>query len=173
MGFSLSFRLYRVVAAVLSLLVVSGCREIEETENPLSRPLTDLGATSDPSLSNTSLVLSRVQFDDIPVPPGFFFRNQRNESFGYEDGDARVGRFVYWGRKPREEVVALYLEKMPKDPYNWSLASGGDGADTPLIFKKPGQTCEIRLLKERHRPRGGLLLTISVEGSRLHDHEEP
>lgn len=170
---SLSVRVSWIVIALFSLLAAPACREIEETENPVSRPLTDLGATSDPALTNTSLVLSRVQFDDIPVPPGFFFRNQRNESFAYEDGEARVGRFVYWGRKPREEVVALYLEKMPKDPYNWSLASGGDGAEKPLIFKKPGQTCKIRLLKERHRPQGGLLLTISVEGSRPHDHEEP
>ena len=158
--------LLRTALPLLVLACLLGsCRSVEETENPVSRSLTDMGATSDPANRNTSTELSRVQFDDIPVPRGFFFRNQRNESFSYTDGEVRVGRFVYWGVAREDEVIAHYLENMAKDPYNWSLKDRPGSADEPLIFEKPGQKCEIHLRRERHQSDGGLLITISVESS--------
>ncbi|MCA9321636.1 MAG: hypothetical protein KDB53_12925 [Planctomycetes bacterium] len=156
---------FRITGLFVLVILVAACREVEETDNPMSRSLSDLGATSDPSFRSTSIELSRIQFDDIPVPAGFFFRNQRNESFAYRDGNQRIGRFVYWGRGDEKDLIDEYLEKMPKDPYNWTLKSAPSDRNAPLIFEKPGQRCEIHLGRERHRPNGGLLITISVESS--------
>ena len=155
------------IGAMFALGLIAGCRHVEETENPISQSLTEIGATVPPENRSSSDELSRVQFDDIPVPPGFFFRNHRNESYSYVVGEARVGRFVYWGKSSEREVLAHYLEKMAKDPYNWSLETGNLEANRgPLMFEKPGQRCEIHLRRPpQHASGGGLLITISVEST--------
>ena len=163
----------RIAILFVSLVFVTGCRQIEETDNPISGGLTEMGATSSPDRPSTSTELSRVQFDDVPVIDGFFLRNHRNETFSYRYGKGlRVGRFVYWGKADEETVIQRYLELMPKDPYNWSLSTpySGGGTDSgspqdwqPLQFAKPGSRCEIGVSREPNKE--GLLVTIWVEST--------
>ncbi len=157
----------RIALFAATVVLGAGCRQVEESENPVSDALSGVGATVDPDRGSTSVELSRVQFDDIPELDGFFFRNQRNESFSYRlGGGRRVGRFVYWGKSSERDVISRYLELMRKDPYNWSLEtpspheSGGR-----LIFVKPGSRCEISLSRERPASKDGLLVTIWVEST--------
>ena len=158
-------RLAIVTLAIVSSYWAAACRSVEETRNPVSGTLTGIGATSDPEKASTASELSRVQFDDVPAPEGFFLRNHRNESYSFTDGKSRVGRFVYWGKGRERDVIEHYLEMMPKDPYKWALVSSASDPDEPMIFEKPGQRCEIRLSHESHRGDGGLLITISVEST--------
>lgn len=156
----------RVLLLLAVMMAAVGCRQVEETENPISSGLSEMGATTAPDRRSTSVELSRMQFDDVPVLDGFFLRNHRNETFSYSYGSRRVGRFVYWGREGREEeVIQRYLELMPKDPYNWSLSSPRQGAEWRLEFTKPGSRCEISLSRERLAAKEGLLVTIWVEST--------
>ena len=147
-----------------ALGMLAACRNIEETKNPVSDSLVGIGATAPPELTSTSEELRRVQFDDVPVPDGLFFRNHRNESFSYTWPGGRIGRFVYWGNVNRDRVIAQFLEMMPKDPYKWALSSGPSQGGA-MTFEKPGQKCEIRFTRARPSSQKGLLVTISVEST--------
>ncbi len=140
-----------------------GCRSVEETRNPLSDTLVGMGATAPVEVKNTSEELSRIQFDDIPVPPGFFFRNHRNESYSFVDGDLRLGRFVYWGRSFAAPSRRQYLELLAKDPYNWTPVSGFSENETgPWIFEKNGERCVVTSRRFFHDARNGNVITVSV-----------
>ena len=150
-----------VFMAAMTLL--GACRQVEENRNLLSDSLVEIGATAPVTQRNTSVELSRIQFDDIPVPPGFFFRNHRNESYSFVNGPWRCGRFVYWCKRSEEEVGAQYLELMPKDPYNWSLISAPEQPTSgPWIFEKNGERCVIETQRERRTPAGSVAVTLTV-----------
>ena len=151
------------IVLVMLLVATSACRHVEETRNPVSNTLVGMGATAPVEVENTSEELSRVQFDDIPVPPGFHFRNHRNESYSFVDGDLRLGRFVYWGQTFDAPKRRQFLELMAKDPYNWNPSSTSLGSeDGPWIFEKNGERCVINSKKFFHDPRQGVVLTLSV-----------
>ena len=152
---------------VTSTAFLSGCRQVEETENPFSDTMTALGASS-ANRSSRSGELSRIQFDDIPVPQGFFLRNHRNESYSFKDDAIRIGRFVYWGRAEVNDVREYYVEEMPKKAYGWRLVEDPGGSDrlTTMTFTKPGHRCEITMEPEHQRPGAGLLVKVWVENTR-------
>lgn len=152
-----------VVALGLATSVSTGCRNVEESHNPVSDGLSELGMTTSPDEPGTSGELSRLQFDDIPCPPGFSFRNHRNESYSFADGGVRLGRFVYWTKKPADEARTLYLEFMEKDPYNWTLVSRPDsGSNGPWIFEKNDERCEVATGRLEKTPGGETLVTVTV-----------
>ncbi len=162
-----------IMLAAMFLIFV-GCRHVEETRNPVSNTLVSMGATAPVETRNTSQELSRVQFDDIPVPPGFFFRNHRNESYSFVDGDLRLGRFVYWGSKFDAPSRREYLELLAKDPYNWSpLSSSTESENGPWIFEKNGERCVVSSRRFFHSARDGLVVTISVGKHLKYDDQDP
>ena len=168
----LKLRLVHCLALIT--LLVSGCRHVEETRNPVSTTLADMGATAPVEVRNTSEELSRIQFDDIPVPPGFHFRNHRNESFSFVDGDMRLGRFVYWGREFTPPARQHFLELMTRDPYNWTpRSSSGDDQGGPWILEKNGERCVISSRKFFHDPKEGVILTVSVGKHLNYDDKNP
>lgn len=149
-----------LVIGILALVLVTGCRQIEETQNPVSETLVDIGATSPPSERNTSTELQRIQFDDIPVPPGFFLRNHRNESYSFRQGDTRIGRFVYWGRGHRQELQAFFRENMSKSPYLWGNKDITN--QESLEFEKSDDHCRVLVEPDRLDTQNGMLITITV-----------
>ena len=151
-------------ALTAALLLASACRNVEESRNPVSSGLSEIGMTNSPEEDDTSGELSRVQFDDIPCPPGFSFRNHRNESYSFADGGFRKGRFVYWTTEPAKTARARYLEFMAKDPYNWSLVSapGGEEDEGPWVFEKNGERCEVTTGRLDKTPEGETLVTVTV-----------
>lgn len=157
--------------AIFGLLVaLSACRQMEETQNPVSQTMEELGTTSSYDLSSDSEELARIQFDDIPSLRELHFRNHRNESYSYSLGDFRRGRFVYWGQVEHPDILKRYLEIMPKDPYNWRLV--GEPASeiwNSLHFVKTGSKCEISFSRTRPDPKTGLVITITVESTQEHE----
>ncbi|MCB9833525.1 MAG: hypothetical protein H6807_13730 [Planctomycetes bacterium] len=154
---------FRALLVVGLFGLATACRNVEESHNPLSDSLANIGATAPADQNDSSGELSRVQFDDIPCPPGFSFRNHRNESFSFADGGVRLGRFVYWTRKPADEARTLYLEFMGKDPYNWALVSSPDGSrNGPWVFEKNGERCEVTTGRLDKTPEGETLVTVTV-----------
>ncbi len=156
----------RSLALLLAALVLSAagaCRNVEESHNPVSDGLSDIGMTVPADRNDTSGELSRVQFDDIPCPPGFSFRNHRNESFSFADGGVRLGRFVYWSKMSAQDARSRYLEFMAKDPYNWALVSSPDGdRNGPWVFEKNGERCEVTTGRLDKTPGGETLVTVTV-----------
>lgn len=142
----------------------AGCVQVEESRNPVSSSLAEIGATAAPELGSSSAELSRLQFDDIPVPEGFFLRNHRNETFSYVFSGNRVGRFVYWGLGDPKTVRRHFQQNMGKEPYGWTLAESTSGsAEDRLTFEKPGHICTVSWAPTTPPKRGELLLTITVE----------
>ncbi|MFT7616394.1 MAG: hypothetical protein ACI97A_000015 [Planctomycetota bacterium] len=162
------------IGLAAALLCVCSCRSVEETHNPVSHVLVKIGATAPAEVENTSQELSRIQFDDIPVPPGFFFRNHRNESYSFVDGDLRQGRFVYWGRSFASDTRREYLELLAKDPYNWSPVSVFENDEAgPWIFEKNGERCVVESRRFFHDARNGDVVTIAVGKHLKYDDENP
>lgn len=156
-------KLFSHLTLAVAVLAVCSCRSVEETHNPVSDSLVKIGATAPAETENTSQELSRIQFDDIPVPPGFFFRNHRNESYSFVDGDLRQGRFVYWGREFASLTRREYLELLVKDPYNWSPVSDFEKEEAgPWIFEKNGERCVVSTRRFFHDARNGHVVTIAV-----------
>ena len=123
----------------------------------------DHSLTPQPSQSgniNRSTELSRLQFDDVPVPEDFILRNRANESFVFEDGETRVGRLVYIGRGSERDVRAHYIEKLPLEQYGWKFVSGSpEPGQGPLVFAKKVHGCTVDFGMES----GRLVVSVSVD----------
>jgi hypothetical protein len=155
----------------LALLICAtgfaSCAQVEEDENGLTESLAEIGVTASPKLKGRSGELSRIQFDDIPVPDGFFLRNHRNETFSFSAGDQRVGRFVYWGIGEEAELLRYFETQMVRAPYGWSRASrpASDGGRR-LHFEKPGHRCDVEIERVDTPPgRSEFLINIFVEST--------
>jgi hypothetical protein len=149
-GFSCSS--WIVLAAVVAL---GSCRTAEPTDGSPS----EMGGRST-GRPGRSEELARLQFDDIPVPDGFALRNRSNESYVFEAGQTRVGRLVYVGKSSQADVRAMYVERMPLEPYGWRFTSGSvDADDQALHFEKRGHRCVIGF----HNDHGQLVVTVTVE----------
>lgn len=147
--------------------LVTSCAQVEEDENAVTESLAEIGVTASPELKGRSSELSRIQFDDIPVPDGFFLRNHRNETFSFSAGGQRVGRFVYWGIGDEAELLRHFETHMVRAPYGWSRATRpvSDGGRR-LAFEKPGHRCNIRIERDDERPgENEFLINIFVEST--------
>lgn len=134
-------------------LLATGCTQIE---NP------GKVAPGSPTVRDTrSTQLQRTQFEDVPVPMGFEFVTRGNRSFSFDRGGVRVGRFSYWGRAPREEVVAFFRETLPLRAYRWEFLGEDRNADgTTLRFRKERQDCQIDISEDAASTR----ILVQVEG---------
>lgn len=149
------------ITIVLAVLVsLGGCRQIEESDNPISNTLTAVGVTPPHTQKGSSKQLDKIQFDDIPVPRGLRLPTLRNESFSYTSEGFRVGRMVYKGVVNATDVREHYLTTMPLEPYGWSRAANKDDSPNSLFFSKGGERCEIVL---RAGAKAELIVTIVVE----------
>ncbi|MEE9394220.1 MAG: hypothetical protein V3W41_17105 [Planctomycetota bacterium] len=156
----------KILPLLLVLVWTTACVNVEETNNPISDSLTGVGATTPPEARSRSEELSRIQFDDIPVPEGFFLRNHRNESFSYRFGDRRIGRFVYWGYGKRAELLRHFEAMMPKGPFGWKRGeSSVQAASDRMTFVKTGQRCTVTLTPDAQDGKDEFLITIFVEST--------
>jgi hypothetical protein len=147
-----------------SMLMLGACRQIEESDNPVSSTLTAVGATPPPSQKGSSARLDRIQFDDIPVMRGLRLSNLRNESFSYESNGVRVGRFVYRGDVGLTRVRDHYVTTMPLEPYGWLQAPSREDRPDSLFFTKGRENCEVAVLAApRAARKKELTVTIVVE----------
>lgn len=157
---------WRGAIVFVGMALLAACVNVEETKNPVSDSLAGIGASVPADKRSRSVELSRHQFDDIPVPEGFFLRNHRNESFSYAFNGRRIGRFVYWGFGKRGELLQHFQSMMPKKPYDWTRAGAGVKAVSDrLVFEKPGERCVITLEPVPNNLRDEFLITISVEST--------
>jgi len=147
-----------------SMLMLGACRQIEESDNPVSNTLTAVGATPPPSQKGSSVRLDRIQFDDIPAMRGLRLSTLRNESFSYESNGVRVGRFVYRGEVDFGRVRNHYLTTMPLEPYGWQQAPSRKDRPDSLFFTKGREICEVAVLAApRAARKKELTVTILVE----------
>ena len=162
----ISQKLVSAAALVIALMWATACVNVEETNNPVSDSLTGLGATVPAEARSRSAELSRIQFDDIPVPEGFFLRNHRNESFSYRFGEQRIGRFVYWGYGKSAELQRHFETMMPKQPFDWKRGeSSVRSGSRQMAFVKTGQRCTVTLTPDDQNGKDEFLITIFVEST--------
>jgi hypothetical protein len=154
-----------VITLVMTATVFLGaCRQIEESDNPVSNALTAVGATPPYTQKGSSVRLDRIQFDDIPVMRGLRLSTLRNESFSYDSNGVRLGRFVYRGEEDLRRVQDHYVTTMPLEPYGWTVAPRRDDRPDSLFFTKGREHCEIAVVAARRTAqKKGLTVTIVVE----------
>ncbi|MEZ6196360.1 MAG: hypothetical protein R3F20_11640 [Planctomycetota bacterium] len=157
----------RTAAVLLATgLIAPACVQVEETRNPVSESFSEIGVTASPELKGRSAELSRLQFDDIPVPDGFFLRNHRNETYSFSLGGQRVGRFVYWGFGKEDEILRHFEQQMPRNPYGWSHGERpASESGRRLRYEKAGQRCEIEIEPVDRARNDEFLITVFVEST--------
>ena len=94
---------------------------------------------------STTMTTPRRQFDDIPVPAGLTYQEDR--SFMMESTTARAGQLVYRGRlEPVSltDVMRSYLESN-----GWqSVSRKSTPDDTWLVYEKDGKAVEVHIYEK-------------------------
>jgi hypothetical protein len=103
-----------------------------------------------PTVQETrSSELQRSQLDDVPVPRDLTLVTRANQSFSYVGSGVRVGRFLYRGPVPVDQVVSFLRENMPLSAYGWTPTSESvDGPVARLSFQKGPDRCELDVSRE-------------------------
>ena len=137
--------LIAIVAIFISLSSIMGCATIKgkstyETEEEFTK---------------ISLpVMSKLRFDDIPVPAGF--KLDQDKSFIFQTEGTRVALLKYTGRAKLQDLVEFYKEQMGL--YNWELLNVVEYGRSILSFERGGQSCIITIDSKRMSK----IITISV-----------
>lgn len=94
---------------------------------------------------STSMTTPRRQFDDIPIPAGLTYQEDR--SIMIESTAARAGQLVYRGRLEPvslSDVMRSYLESN-----GWqSVSRTSTPDDTWLIYEKDGRPVEVHIYEK-------------------------
>jgi hypothetical protein len=132
-----------LTALCLLFLLTAGVA-CEQIENP------GKVVPGSPTVQETrSTELQRSQLDDVPVPRDLTLVTRANQSFSYVASGLRVGRFLYRGPVPVDQVVSFLRENMPLSAYGWTpTAESVDGPVARLSFQKGADRCALEVSRE-------------------------
>jgi hypothetical protein len=147
---------HRTACATALCLLVFGAvgAACEQIENPGKI------VPGSPNVQETrSVELQRNQLDDLPVPRDLTLVTRANQSFSYVASGVRVGRFLYRGPTPVDQVVGFLRENLPLSAYGWTpTAELIEGGTARLTYQKGPD----RLVASVSREEGATTLLVQV-----------
>ena len=108
-------------------------------------------------------VARNVQYDDIPVPLGFEYDDNKSWAYlRFEEGPVamRSCEFVYWGDRPLTDLASWYLEQMRLE--GWAHDRTDEHGDISLHFSKNRESAEIYLERAVNDRREGYITKLTA-----------
>ncbi len=92
--------------------------------------------------------VAAIQFQDMVVPEGFRLIDDAHQSHSRQEGDWRLGHFLYTGHPTIADAVAYVRQRMPQHNWQLELDDVKDAAQAKLRFARGRYVVDYAFLRQ-------------------------